>query len=351
GVINSAVQSALKEALPTEKVLGDGCDELLFSAPLSYQLSFIGLGTEEEIKPLVEKTQRLVAEVQQRLDLEGLDGITFAVGFQDALDAVERSFDIDATPEGFPDHIAQGAATVMVLRDGVAKVRIVLNAAYGVSLVGQEQKDNEVASYLLVAGLAQACTFSRIGKVLPEYFLEQVLTSDHDGILHCAVRKAIRAYRYARISAEIAAVELVEEEFTKYMVQAFGNAYAALETAKDEHSVNPDFPKLFEVSHAAARDMLISAARLIGYRHGVGEFEFTLSDESELGVVVASRQLVSWIDVFSKDLCRFWEGEAWARDDFYALNIHVERILWANGIILWREPDGHGTMIMVAPQS
>ena len=41
---------------------------------------------------------------------------------------------------------------------------------------------------------------------------------------------------------------------------------------------------------------------------------------------------------------------AWTRADFYAFNIHAERMLWANGIVLWREPNGEGTMIMAAPQ-
>ena len=74
--------------------------------------------------------------------------ITFAAGFQDALDAVERGFDTNTTPEGIPDTIAQGASTVLVVREGVAKVRIVLNAAYGVALVGGEQQDTEVALHL-----------------------------------------------------------------------------------------------------------------------------------------------------------------------------------------------------------
>jgi hypothetical protein len=35
--------------------------------------------------------------------------------------------------------------------------------------------------------------------------MEPVMTNYDDGILHCAVRKALRAYRYARNSAEFGA--------------------------------------------------------------------------------------------------------------------------------------------------
>lgn len=349
GEIDALIQGALKDVLPNKKGSGEGGGEPSPLPPLSYQLSFNGLGTEEEIAPLSEKTQRLIAQIRPLFDLDRLDGITFAADFQYALDAVERGFDTNTTPEGIPDAIAQGASTVFVVREGFAKVRIVLNAAYGVALVGEEQQDTEVALHLIAAGLAQACTLSRIEKELPGFLLEPVMMSDHDGVLHCAVRKALRAYRYARDSAEFGADELVEQEFTKYLIGTFDSAYAALATAKEEHAVTPDFPKLFEAAHGMASNMLISAARLIGHRHGMGKFAFPPSD-TDVGAAMEARQLTSWIEVFSKDLQRFGQKQTWTRADFYGLNIHVERVLWANGIVLWREPNGQGTMVMAAPQ-
>ena len=65
-----------------------------------------------------------------------------------------------------------------------------------------------------------------------------------------------------------------------------------------------------------------------------------------MGAATASRQLTGWIEVFSQDLQRFWQKETWTRGDLYALNIHAERVLWPSGVILWREPNALGTMIM-----
>ena len=90
-------------------------------------------------------------------------------------------------------------------------------------------------------------------------------------------------------------------------------------------------------------------ARLIGHRHGMQKLEFTTA-ETDVVAAMTSRQLTSWVEVFSKDLDRFWQKDTWTRADFYALNIHVERVLWANRIVLWREPNGQGTMIMVMSQ-
>ena len=75
------------------------------------------------------------------------------------------------------------------------------------------------------------------------------------------------------------------------------------------------------------------------------------ASKTEVGTIMAARQLTSWIKVFSKDLQRFWQKASWTLDDFYALNIHAERVLWAYGIVLWREPNGQGTMVMAAPQT
>jgi hypothetical protein len=348
--IDAVIRGVLKDVLPNKKTSSEGGGEPPPLPPLSYQMSFTGLGTEEEVVPLSEKTQRLVGQLRPLFDLDRLDGITFAAGFQSALTELERGFDINTTPEGTPDHIAHGASTALVVREGVTKVRIVLNAAYGLSLVGEEMQDAEVALHLLVAGLAQANTLSQIEKALPGFLMEPVMTNDHDGVLHCAVRKALRAYRYARDSAEFGADDFVEQEFSKYLIGSFDAAYANIAKAKEEHAANENFPQLFEATLGAATDILISAARLVGHRHGMGKMEFP-APETDEGAAMASRQLTSWIEVFSQDLQRFWQKETWTRADFYALNIHAERVLWASGVLLWRDPNAQGTMIMaVSPQ-
>lgn len=347
--IDDAIDDALGELLPPKASDKKSGDEKPPLARFSYQLTFAGLRDEEEIARISEQAQRVISIVQPLFNLERLDGVTFAADPQNAIDAMERGLDVGASPEGIPDHIARGASSVLVMRDGAPKLRIVLNASYGLSLVGDDRQDAEVAVHLLVAGLAQADTLNRVEKALPGFLIEPIMTTDHDGLLHCAVRRALRAYRYARDSAGVGADELVEQEFTKYLIHAFDNAQEALSVAKEGHVANPDFPKLFEVAHNVASDMLIAVARLVGHRHGVGKLEFP-SAETEVGAAMASRLLTSWTKVFANDLRRFWEKMPWARADFYALNIHVERILWANGLLLWRCPEGEGTMLSVVPQ-
>lgn len=347
--INAVAQDALKKLLPSKRLTTESIEKLLPLPPLSYQITFNGFGTEEEITPISETTQRVVAQVGRLFDLERLDGITYAMDHPAALTGLEWGFDISTLPEGVPDHIAQGAATALVLREGVTKVRIVMHVEYARSLVADNQQDAEVALHLLVAGLVQVCTLNRIEGALPNFLLAPVAMTDHDGVLHCAVRKAIRAYRYARDSVTFGADEVVEREFSKYLIGSFDHAATTITKAKEVHATNPDFHRLFDAAHEAASDMLISTARLLGHRFGMGKLEFPTA-ESDVGAAIAARQLANWVAVFANDLQRFWQKETWTYADFYALNIHAERVLWANGVILWREPNGQGTMIMVAPQ-
>jgi hypothetical protein len=312
---------------------------------LTYQLTFSGLGTQEEIARCRDRTQRLVNALRAGFNLDCLDGITFATDFKAALEELDRGFDVNTTPEVEPDHMAQGAATAVVLRGGVPKIRIILNGYYAAALVGEETQTAEAVIHLIVAGVVQSDTLGRIEKTLAGFLLEPVTTSDHNAVLHCAVRKALRAYRYARDSAEFGASDLIEVEFSKYLTDTFEAAYASVARAKEEHSATPNFSRLFEVAHEAAKCILISTARLIGHRHGMGKHEILAADASVRAALMA-RKLTSWAEVFSNDLQRFWQKEAWTRADFHGLNIHAERVLWAGGVLLWREPNGNGTMIM-----
>ena len=128
--------------------------------------------------------------------------------------------------------------------------------------------------------------------------------SDHDGVLHCALRKALRAYRYARDSADFGADDVIKQEFSKYLTASFEAAYTNIAKAKEEHAAKPAFPKLFAVAHGAATDILISAARLFSHRHGMGQFELPDVD-SGVSAALAARQLTPGHWCSQRDLRRF----------------------------------------------
>ncbi len=342
--MDTTIEGLLEEKLPTKKSSKGSRAEVVVSAPINYQVSLIGLKNDGENERLSENVRQIVSNLSPLFQLSKLDGISFSSEFQKTLDEVDRGADFAQSREQFPDHIAAGAATVFVVRGGELKVQLLLNSAYGLSLLGKDQQDAEVVVHLVAAGLAQACTLSQIEYALPGFLMEPVAYENHDGLLHCAVRKAIRAYRYAHDSVGLGADNFIKQEFLKYMQAAFRLSCEALAEVKKKHANEANFQNLFETSIEAAGEMLTSAARVIGHNHGKGEQEIVFDDEG-IDDILTKQQLSNWIGLFAKDLRRFWNTESWTREDFYDLNIHVERLLWANGVAIWRDPDGHGTMI------
>jgi len=309
-----------------------------------YQLTFIGWLTEEDVTPVSGTAQAIVEKLRQRFDLKRLDGITFTSEFGQTLTETERGFDTVTAPEGIPDHIAQGASAILIMRDGELKVRIVLNKAYALSLVGENMQDASVALHLIVSGLSLTHTVNQFENTLPGFLLEPMSMDDHDAVLHCALRKALRAYRYAYDSAEFGAEDLFEQEFSNYLVRALDLAYSHIAEAKAAHTADGDYPKLFHAAHSAATDILIESAKLIGHLHGTGKPALP-APETAVGAAIMARELAGWFNAFAYDLQRFWQKEAWTREDLYALNIHVERLLWPCRIFLYPADNGRGMIL------
>lgn len=344
GKVDAIIQDALT-SLHAYKNSQSAASPVILSPFVGYQISFIGWRAEEDITPISGMVQSLVEKLRQWLDLSRLDGISFTSEFEKTLTETEHGFDDNATPEGIPDHIAHGAAALLVIREGKLKVHIVFNKAYALSLIGEDMQDAGVALHLLVAGMSFAHTVNQFENTLPGFLMEPVMSDDHGAVLHCAMRKALRAYRYAYDSAEFGAEALFEQEFSNYLTQAIDQAYVIITKAKVEHAIDSDHPKLFKTVHAAVTDILIASARLIGHLDGMGKAPL-LTPETSVGAAIAERELTGWINAFAYDLQQFWDEELWTQGDIYALNIHVERLLWPSGIFLYPADSGQGTMIL-----
>ncbi|WP_233948015.1 hypothetical protein, partial [Pectobacterium versatile] len=262
-----------------------------------------------------------------------------------ALTEIERGFDVNTTPENIPDYIAQGVSALLVIRNGKLKVRLVFSKEYALSLIGEDVQKTRIALHMIVAGLSIVHMVQQFENTLPDFLMEPVTTDNHDAVLHCAMRKALRAYRYANISATFGAEDLFEQEFSNYLTQCFDLAYANIAKAKEEHATDHDHPKLFNAVHGAVTDILTTSARLLGHLDGVGKPPLP-TPETSAGNAIIARQLTWWINAFAYDLQKFWKKESWTREDLYALNIHVERLLWPSGILLYPADSGQGTMIL-----
>lgn len=345
GKMESIVQQALSSLLAYRNLQSKATPQPAPTPSSGYQLTFIGWSNNEDISHISGAVQSLIEKLRLWLDLTRLDGITFTSEFGKTLTDMERGFGISTNAEEMPDYIAQGAAALLVVRDGELKVRIVLSTEYAMSLIGDDMQGAGVTLHLLVAGLSLTHTVNKFEITLPGFLMEPVSENQHDPVLHCAMRKALRAYRYAYDSANFGAGDLFEQEFSNYLTHTFELTYAQINKAKEEHAIDGDHLKLFSITHAAITDLLIASARLIGHLDGTGKAPLP-TPETSAGAAITARQLAGWVNAFAYDLQQFWKQESWAREDLYRLNIHIERLLWPFGIIIYPADSGQGTMIL-----
>jgi len=343
--MNNIVQDSLDSICDYKLYTNLNEPKIVSDRLFNYDINFNEWSTGNDVSHINETIKIVVGKLCQWLELSRLDGITYTSNFEKVLEELERGFDKNEIPESDADYIAQGGAALLVKRDGKLKVQIVFHQDYAHALVDEELKKREVAIHLLVAALCIVHAVNHFENVLPEFLMEPVMMNNHPAIMHCAMRKALRAYHYAFFSATFGAEELLEQEFSDYLIKTLDSSYVQIVTAKEKHKKDSDHSKLFNYVHAAVANILVAMARLIGHLQGMGKSPL-LTSGTDVGAAIAVRELTGWVDVFAYDLERLWKQSSWTREDLYALNIHVERLLWPHNIFLFSSNREQGTMIL-----
>lgn len=115
-------------------------NESLRCAPQSAEIKLIGVSDELE-DDMQEAIKSLLEMVGRTMDLTGLDGVTFAVDYQQALIDLDKGYDVDCSPSPSNDDGVGIAMSPLVLRDGVLKTHIVLNAQAFFAMLNDGRSD------------------------------------------------------------------------------------------------------------------------------------------------------------------------------------------------------------------
>jgi hypothetical protein len=181
-------------------------NEAQYTAPEKFTLTASGFASEEEAKSLLGIVGSAVRLISGALDLSGLDGVTIAYDYNDALSSIERGFPSNHALTPSNGDVVGIAMTPLVLRDGVLKSHIVFNARYIVHL-GDENNENfgfalhtlaHECAHVEVTQLFENCFPSRL---LPNYPSSSTAKIRSDIILACWDEYAA-TYRSAPIGAE-----------------------------------------------------------------------------------------------------------------------------------------------------
>lgn len=155
-------------------------DERCPTAPENFTVTLRGFDTEEGATEFGYLVGAYIRELSRDIDLSGLDGITIAVDYSQALLDLDRGYETShrLTPS---DEFAIGVAmTPSVIRDGKIKSHIVLDARFVIALVEDGGENFSHALHMLAHECAHVEVTQRFDAAFPGMLLQGMHENAHD---------------------------------------------------------------------------------------------------------------------------------------------------------------------------
>ncbi len=304
----------------------------------SFTLSCIDWIDENGAARLSEIVQGVVQELGRSLPLSSLDGLTLAADYADALRNLDRG---DPALEPVQTaSLAYGTAVaraVNVVRGGVAKVHVVIDACVGRWLLSDLEEDRTYALGIFVKELAY---------VAHDQLYERPLLGQN-----IALRDQVDAFTWPQISSLPSAYYTARESafvdsaqgrrFATLVSDSLSHAVAATRSARIAYldSSERDLDALLSVAVPAFSSLLRHTAEWLGHRDGLPDDEpFAGYD---LPMQLAPMELQRWLELFGRDLRNLYSGGFGLEPDrLAALGSHLERLLWPQLILPSPQEDG-----------
>lgn len=312
--------------------------EIYSSTNLSYPVNFLACADQETAQKIAVAVNNIVSEMSHFLPLNRLEFITFAKDYISALKDLERGF--PASEPLVPTNADFGvgvAMTPIILRDGVIKVCIVLQAWIGHDLICEDSESQNLAIHTLASQLAYVACIELIDRTLPGILLSPI-EDDWDALLFNQVFKAVTAYCSARISASLNPT--VGSDYRSILVNLLGKMKESIPRERFAYRFHGDLHRFLASAISSIGLMMNYTGKLLGHYDGLGS---SISEnEEELMLSLEKSGLKAWVDVFRRDLDSLFKrlGEWESIQEFLMLNRHIERVLWQFGVFAWRNDQG-----------
>ncbi|KAB2792992.1 DUF4238 domain-containing protein [Brucella anthropi] len=308
--------------------------------PWQYELSLIGCGDAENVQELSNAIQGIVTSLAQALPLQRLEGITITSNYREAVVTLDRGYEGASAPDSTPEEIGQGIArTMSVQRGGHWKERIILDARAAFALLAEESDTVEWGSYIFVRQLTEVAISEMIEHHLPGVWMKPISDPLH-GFLYPSVHPAIFSYLASHISAGFSGPHHHVSVKRELFITALGEMKSTSFATRLEYRHHGDLDRLLGTVMPRISYALQFAADLLGHCAASGTDPYDA--DGELSAALADVGLQQWFPIFRDRLerlrMRFGRWESF--DEFLALDVHVERLMWQLGMLPWRGPEG-----------
>jgi hypothetical protein len=312
--------------------------EIYNSHNLSYPVNFLDCADRETAQEIAVAVNDIVSEMGHFIPLNRLEFITFAKDYISALQDIDRGFPTSKPLVPTDSDFGVGIAmTPMILRDGVVKVCIVLQAWLGHALICEDIKAQSIAIHTLAGRLAHVACIELIDRNLPG-ILTSPIEDDWDAWLFNQMFKAFTAYYTARISAGLNPI--ISSGYRDILITVLERMQEAIPRERLAYRVHGDLHHFLEIAISSIGLMMTYAGTLLGHYDGLCESIF--DDEGDLMQSMEKSGLKAWANIFRRDLDRLFNriGKWESIQELLTLNRHIERVLWQFGVFPWRNDQG-----------
>lgn len=282
----------------------NNCKELLEDRPTTapnFGVVARGFDTKDRATRIAQLIGATVNELGRHMDLGGLDGVTAAYDYGQALLDLDRGYSTSHRP--IPSHeLAIGVAmTLSVIRDGKLKSHIVLNAGAIVALEDPANEEFGLALQLLAHECAHVEITKRFADAFPGFLLQTAHSDAHTAFRWQIILACWDEYAATCISARLGSDPTAGYEET--FILALNSSRAKANECIKQYRTHGDVGRVMAEVYGAYGDLMKFSTYLLGTMAGRG---LSLND---LPVTKAAL-----------------EGH-WYSDYFYRLDMICQRIL------------------------
>ncbi|MFC1635283.1 DUF4238 domain-containing protein [Planctomycetota bacterium] len=329
-----------KSAKPETMIAVEHSDKIKLNETqnIDYPVTFCGCADKETAQKIAEAVDLVVSDMSHSLSLGRLDSITFAADYTAALKDVKRGFPASTPLSPTEDGCSVGVAMApLVIRNGVAKVCIVMRAWVGHALISEDSAAKTTAIHILVNQLAHVACVDMICQTLPEMLLSRI-EDGWEAWLYDFMHSAWTSYFTSRISAGFDPT--IGIGYCDILLTALERAIEAIAHERFAYRNHGNLEQFLELAISLIGKVTIYAGMLLGHYDGL---DMSVYDEKgELTLMLEKIGLRAWLDVYRQDLARLFERRCEWRSihEFLSLNRHIERVLWQFGAFPWRNDQG-----------
>lgn len=316
---------------PTKGELGDP------TAPERFGVTARGFASEDEARQLAKAVGECVRLFSRTYNLSGLDGVTVAHDYPQALIDLDRGYPTSHKLTPSDGHAIGVAMTPSVLRDGVLKSHIVFNAGLVAPILDPDHQYFKQALHII----AHECAHIEVTQAFDHAFPATLLRQQHTDSRVASRWQVILAcwdeYAATNLSSRFGEdpTDGYEETLLRHMDEARDIANASI----NEYRIHGRVDQVYAEVYGAYGELLKFAAYFLGNLDGRG---VNLSEREDL----TSKLSRHWFEPFfnrlheaCKDVAKDygkWKNQA----AFEAIGDISDDIVALGGIVAKYLPDG-----------